>query len=396
MDKLKVKALSEIKKKLFLSCVIWNHKLYFISEAELILMEMDTSSGEIKYIDNSSISNNTGCLRTKWKLSDWMLAIEKNIYILESDGMRMIEYHVQENTCRYFDINCNVYVCSNYAGFTVYKDKAYIFPSFLNELVIVNLKSGEVKHKEKLCENICYTPNLNEPVPQKLFSCGCRIENSEWIFMERKKEVIEYNLQEGYVRSHKLPDLINGCVHAEWKDDLFYILDLEGKLYTWDIQTGNVEAWLVDEVKPYPNYREMVVTNKKIWILPETGDDILSIDKETRKAERYYKYPSDFVYTAPDYYSKYYVHCEDKENYYFSMHSGNYIFCVEKESGKERWIRPIFPNMENILDYYKKNSMYINEWEYYLCNYIRFIKNEDSALDRQIINIGERIWRGMK
>ena len=390
MDERKMRALSEVKKG-FLSCTIWKDKLYFISEGELILMSMDTINGEIEYIE--PLFNHA---QGRWKLADRMLSVGRNIYVLESDGTRMIEYHAEENTCRYFDINCAVYVCSNYAGFTIYKDKAYIFPSFLNEMVIVDLKSGEVKHKKDLSKNICYIPDLNDAVPAKLFSCGCRIENSDWIFMERNKEVLEYSLEEESARKHKLPGVINGCVHAEWKDDLFYILDIEGKLYTWDIQTGNVEKWLLDEAKPYPNYREMVVTDRKVWILPEVGNDILSIDKETRKTEKYNKYPLDFVHAAPDNYSKYYVHCEDKKNYYFSMHSGNYIFCVEKESGKERWIKPHFPNEEKIFDFYKKNSLYINEWGYHLSDYMRFIRNEKSALNKQILNNGEKIWKGMK
>ena len=386
----------DLKMKEFLSCIVRGNKLYFISEAELVLMRMDISSGEIEYIDNPYIVNSTGNFRVRWKLADRMLSYNKNIYILECDGTRMIEYHVEKNTCRYFDINCSVYVCSNYAGFTIYKDKAYIFPSFLNELVVVDLISGEVEREEKICKDISYIPDLKKAIPHKLFSCGCRIENSEWVFMEQNNEVIEYDLEKRYIQNHKIPKVIHGCVHAEWKDNIFYILDLEGKLYTWNVENHDVEDWLLDTGRPYPNYREMVVTKKKIWILPEIGEDILLIEKETRKSEKYYKYPSDFRYAAPENYSKYYVHCEDKENYYFSMHSGNYLFCVEKESGKERWIKPYFTKIKKVIDYYKKNSMFISEGVYTLSNYMKFIIDDKSDINGQVSYIGEKIWKGMK
>lgn len=38
---------------------------------------------------------------------------------------------------------------------------------------------------------------------------------------------------------------------------------------------------------------------------------------------------------------KYYGYCENSKFYYFAMHSGNYILSIEKESGKEKWLKPI-------------------------------------------------------
>ncbi len=380
-------------KKIFLSCTILKQNLYFISEAEHILMRMNVLNRKIEYLDNPTTYNTNDS--ATWNSADQMISFGGNIYILESNGRRLIEYFLAENKCRYFDIECDGYVCSNYAAFTIYRDKAYIFPSFLNELVTVDLKSGEVIHKRNLCADIFFMTNNKECIPTKLFVCGCRIENIEWTFMQRNNEVLEYSLETEHFQRHKIPDIIHGCVHVEWKDNLFYILDLDGKLYTWDVQTNDIEEWLSEEGNQYPKYREMVITDEKIWILPNTGNDILFIDKRTKEIEKYLEYPEDFCYGAPDYFSKYYVHCEDGDHYYFSMHSGNYIFSVEKKSGKERWISPIFPEIEQIFGFYEKNNICMSEWGCSLSDYIKNAKQKNGLLSGQVSGTGEQIWKRM-
>ena len=78
------------------------------------------------------------------------------------------------------------------------------------------------------------------------------------------------------------------------------------------------------------------------------------------------------------------------------MHSGNYLFCIEKESGKERWIKPYFTKIKKVIDYYKKNSMFISEGVYTLSNYMKFIIDDKSDINGQVSYIGEKIWKGMK
>ncbi len=386
------KNISKMKNK-FLSCTIFQDKLYFISEAEHILMRMDINSGKIECIDNPIMYHIDECIYGKWKLADRMVSFDGKVYILEADGGQLIEYFVSENRQRCFDISCSAYGCSNNAAFTIYKNRAYIFPSFLNKIVIVNLNSGEITYKQNFCTDILYKFSNEGNIPPKLFSCGSRIGNCEWIFLQYGKEVLEYDLEAEVIRRHKIPGVINGCVHAEWKENLFYILDLDGRLFSWDVKTGNIEQWLLEK-KAYPEYREMVVTDKKIWILPDFGEDILLIDKKTKKMQKYSNYPSDFSYDAPQEYSKYYVHCEDEGYYYFSMHSGNYIFSVEKKSGRERWIRPYFEEKEEIFKYYCKNNICIeeNKCGFFLPDYVNYTNWHNRLSNKWGCYAGQKIW----
>lgn len=378
----------------FLAGIIFKHDLYFISEVDRIMMKLNINSGKIECIDNPVGVEQPVSNSSIWGLPDRMIVYEKKIYVLETDGKRLVEYFVDENRYRYMEINCSVFECCNFAAFAIHKEKAYIFPSFLDKIITVDLKTGRVIQELKIKSDIPYVFDKTKRIPPKFFSCGCRVDNHEWVFMERLGEVIEYDMEtEDYYR-HTIPAGIKGCVHAEWKYGVFYILSLEGKVYEWNFRTNSVREWnLGNEAKPYPTYREMVVANKIIWILPEIGEDILVIDIEKNKVKKYLNYPMDFSYEAPKQYSKYYRHCEDENYYYFSMHSGNYIFCVEKQSGKEKWIKPIEPEEADYMEYYVRNGWYLNEKEYTLGNYIQSMKVKYQSLQKDQFSIGSVIWR---
>lgn len=378
----------------FLACTIFDHDLYFISEEDCILMKMNIDSGKVEYLNRPNSFDVQISDPLIWKLPDKMIVHERKIYVLETDGKRLVEYYVDENRYRCIELDCSVFECCNFAAFAIYNDKAYIFPSYLDKVIVVDLTIGSVIQQLSICTDILYEFGKTESIPSKLFSCGCRVGNSEWIFMERLGEVVEYNMETDEYQRHIVPAKIKGCAHAEWKNDTFYILSLEGKVYKWNFYNNNVREWsLGNQSKSYPAYREMVITNGVIWILPEVGNDILLIDIEKDYVEKYSNYPVDFSYEAPEHYSKYYVHCEDDNFYYFSMHSGNYIFCVEKFSGKEKWIKPIEPNY---IEYYAKNSCYVNERRYNLKNYFSNINLKRFFLQNEKFNIGSRIWERQK
>ena len=193
-----------------------------------------------------------------------------------------------------------------------------------------------------------------------------------------------------------LPESIEGCIHAIWKNGLFYILTIEGNIYTWDIKHSEIKVIFKYRGKmSYLNLSKIVVTDKNIWCLPAFGDDIVIISGE--KVNIYDSYPADFKY-HDNIRSRYYEYCEDRNNYYFAMHSANYILCINKDNGEERWFRPIEPEIEEKIRYHIKNiSLNMEELEFGIKGLFMALKeNLDYIHEDENNFIGKKLWSTLK
>ena len=78
------------------------------------------------------------------------------------------------------------------AACTIYDNTLFIFHSFANRVVKINLDSGKIVSKKELCPNIDYIFNREKDsycvsgkkidVFHKLYSCGCQVNNDIWLF----------------------------------------------------------------------------------------------------------------------------------------------------------------------------------------------------------------------
>lgn len=321
---------------LFASCALIENEMYFISETENVFQKIDVNTGIVEYLNNPK-----GYLPLTWEISDLMLAYQKCIYIFELNGNKILEYSIEKNTCRYFNINCNKFEGGNYAAVAAYKDKIYIIPSFVNTLIIIDLETETLIKKENVFhtgERLLGTDNLT----CRVFTYGFQEGNHLWLFTEMERVVIDYDLEIGDYRIYRFPEMINKCVHAVYKDEKFYILDMNGGVYIWDIlndRTYEIKKGESEDRTLY--YKRLIVTKSQIWILPCCGKEITIISMGDWKNTYYSNYPKDFCYIGTENMGKYYGYCENSKFYYFAMHSGNYILSIEKESGKEKWLKPI-------------------------------------------------------
>ena len=178
-----------------------------------------------------------------------------------------------------------------------------------------------------------------------------------WIFTEKERVVIDYDITLERFERYLLPESIKTCVWAEYKDNLFYILTKEGKLYKWlkNEEMGE-EIYDFGLEKKYPYFNLFVIAGGSLWLLPGTGGEISVIDLENRTEKIYDNYPNGFKYFAPETWSKYFTKYEDEKYYYFSMHSGNYILSIDKTDGQEKWIQPQKIEQEKRADFYLRNK----------------------------------------
>lgn len=393
-------------KLLFPACIVDDaDNLYYVTHEEHVIKKLDLRKGKTEYIDNPE-----GYIPTEWYGVDKLFFSDGKLYLFEQNGKRMLQYSLEEKISRCFDLNCNISNCNNLAACTIYDNTLFIFHSFANRVVKINLDSGKIVSKKELCPNIDYIFNREKDsycvsgkkidVFHKLYSCGCQVNNDMWLFTERKQMVLKYDLStEKYVQ-YFLPQIIKGCVHAIWKNELFYILSVEGNVYSWDFFNNKVEI-LFDcrNEYVYPCFGMIAVTDETVWLLPCLGEHIYIINLKNKEKKRYSAYPEDFKYYTDPNRSKFYGYDEDKRSYYYAMHSANYILVIEKRSGKETWLKPVEPDLNEKTEYYKNNYpiQQYDELEFGLEGYLMILaKKRFVSHKKEERGLGESVWHTLK
>lgn len=385
---------------LFPACVISEQGIiYYVTQKEHALKELNMDSQKVKYIDNPK-----GYEPAEWTGVDRLLLDNNKLFLFEQNGSRLLEYSLTERTCRYFDLNCNIWSCDNWSKCVIARNKVFAFSSFANKVVKVDLSNGDIKI-EKIHHSISYLfyqekeryiyDNSEIEIPCKLFSCGCQVNKEVWIFTERKGIVLKYDLFREESIVYSLPKSINGCMHVIWIKGLFYILSIDGKVFSWDLQKNKAKLLFNGKIKfPYAYFGKIAVTNKNIWILPCFGKDIYVMNLKSNVEELYSTYPKDFCYDIDPSKSKFYGYTEDSKNYYFAMHSANYILIINKESGKEIWVKPKEPTLDEKIDHYIKASVdNFQELDFGIDGLFLIAKmNKDFWDEAKRKRIGEDIW----
>lgn len=380
------------KDSLFATCALIGNNIYAFTSFKRLPITVNLQKEEIGLLDN--LQNYDSLF-----VADFMINLGDDIFVLELDGNRLLRYNIDERVCQYIYIGCHNRSWGNYAVFAGYGDCLYIVPKYLDELIRVDIKSGKMERKKNLFSK------LNIPVLQSeqlenfiYFGYGYQYRNIIWFFREKSNLVVAFDIEQDVWRKYELSMEINDCVHAIQYNGMLYILSSEGKIYRWDMKGKTVEIWADCSQKSKENniFIRIAVTDKNIWLLPALGEDIFCIDFDTRQPCKYVSYPKEIRYCGLKGWSKYYGYCEDEEYYYFAMRYTNAILSLNKQSGKERWIRFRWLEYKKYIDeYIKDNKKLLCEgeckiediWDYSVDNYSsRKQKNE----------YGNLIWEKMK
>ena len=117
---------------LFPTCVVEKELLYSITHNNCIIDKIDLKNNKVICIDNPDGYNSK-----EWSGADNILLYNQKIYFFEQNGKRIMEYSVTDKKTRYFDLNLQAYLYFNYAYCTIWDNRIYIFPSFINESISV-------------------------------------------------------------------------------------------------------------------------------------------------------------------------------------------------------------------------------------------------------------------
>lgn len=374
------------KETLFPTCTLVDDKIYAYTSFKRLPIVGDLHTGKVTLLKNVKDYDMSF-------YADSMLSDGDNIFVLELNGKRMLKYSINESTCQYFDIGCHGRDWDNYAAFAQWDKYLYVVPRYIDGLMKIDSESGEAQ-KERTAD---LKANKNDA---SFFWCGCQSGNRIWLLKKTGTILVAYDMEKNIWKEFELSVSFNNCAHMTQYGKKIYMLSSEGNVCCWDMEKRELKLLTdsCEDAKGKDIFSRIVVTDKKIFLLPSFGKDIFTIDLETKQTEKYASYPSDFLYCGCKEWSKYYGYCEDDNYYYFAMRSMNYILILDKRNGRENWIKPQLPSYKDVIaTYMKYDSEVACEMECSMDDILNYVMDraiKSSGKDK--VTLAEGIWKQVK
>lgn len=365
----------------FVSCVLIDGKMYSVTNLGKIPIRVDIKKQEITCIDRWDKENAIN--------PAIMIADNDDIYLFETEGYHMVKYNIFNNQYHKFKIDCHTYDWGNYVACVKYKKNIYIFPKYMSKIVKVDIEKNIV-----ISDLIYYLDSKKEEIN---FECGIQDNNLLWLFQKEGNIVMAYDMETNTWKNYALPQKVKFCAHVVLRKGIFYILSMEGRVYSWDIQANSMRMIgdCSHKIKGTNSFGRIVVTDGIIYLLPAFSELIYKIDVETGEAEVFNDYPKDFQYIEPEGWGRYSGYCEDEEFYYFAMCSSAYILCINKKSGLIKWICPQI-SRENYFNAQIKYSGIVFEKDRWNVKDLIDIKTSLIKGDEKLDLVRKQIWGRLK
>ena len=304
------------------SCIIGN-KIYFVTESEKLVIEMELPSFEVNVFNGLMLENRV----------EFIGSCNNCLFAVDIAGKWICEINLENNKVFYYSLNCNRETVNNFCSISIFHNKIYIFMRHENNLYIFDCLS-----KKLVCEklNICDDP---------YFIKSCRAGNKIYLFSIKYRNYYVYHLDNKKLEKNSLSieDELSGTYV---KDDSIYLLSNN---VVYDLNNNyNVVAKIENE-----NILTKIVKVKNVmYFLPGLGSDIFKYNLENHTYEKLLEYPCDYQYDIPEGWGKFIGRVENETYIIWNMRSNNYFFIINKNSGAEKFVKPKFINMEN--DYWKR------------------------------------------
>ena len=318
----------------FISAVEKDGVLYWVTERAGYFMKMDLKTRTASFLE------------PKWMGMDamyggWAILMEEEgiLYGIAGNGRFFFKYHILSGRAESYEIRLEKYLLHDYTAVCKQGDEICLLGYHMGCLLKIHCMTGEIK-TEQLLEDMPMECEFAYAATNAVYNGIIRC------FCHEQPVAVFYNMKDGSKEVIKLPMSLEHPLYVQETERGFYFLNTSGDVFLWDSKTGDANKMFKN---PYGEkeyyFAFLCIQNKKLWLLPCNGEKILSYDLETKTYQEFEKYPSGFAYQDLKDMSKYGRPVEANGNIYFSMHTGNDIFCVDKK-GYGYFLSAQWPGME--------------------------------------------------
>lgn len=380
---------------IFSAATILENRIYFFSEKENALMEIDINNWKMKYVEkfikyNFNIDERTDLLRN----------VGKVIFRLPLKGEYVEVFSIDDGLYQKIKIKQYNKDWDNFIAFEVTEKFIYIFPKWEKEILKINLLS----HKVDVIPLESIHDDENNCLKFTNFSASYRENNLLWLFEEENFRVCIYNMDKDLFYYRNIPLKIASCTCFCKVDKNIYFLTINEGIYVWNTVTD--ESFLLWKGESYRNvkyyFTQIVVVLDKIIVLPGYGNDIVIIDCKSGFELHYNNYPKDFCYLDIKW-GKYLNCFEDERYYYYPMRLSAYLMAIDKETGEIIWNKVITPLSIERVHYLQtklknKQTSILHEGHREINLFFDILKELDKNKENISLRngLGNVIWKGLK
>lgn len=306
---------------LFHHYAICENYIYFFEGRKSLLGKLNVETGEVSYIQN--IKNY--CLEDGEDM-DFTTYRNGKIYALKKDGTAIVIYNIKENSCECLDLKCNNNGTENFAYMCEYEEKLYVFPQKLDKVFCIT-------KEDELLE-------LPINLSNKIVVCAQIIRNKVYLFAQSSSMMYIYDLRTSKLESCKLNCQVKDVISCTVYMDNIYILCAYGNVFVYQLKKRQVdEIRIIDNKHILDEMRsEIIVLLDSILVFPWCSGDIEIISLKDKSVKVFRDYPKDFYFYKDVGVRKFHSQCENGE-YYFLLKYFNYLFKIEKRTGKFIWTK---------------------------------------------------------
>lgn len=347
----------------FNSCLKIDNKIWFIT-VEGYLMNLDCTTFQTKVI----APNNLPELNFK-QVVDNMIFFENKIYFVEQDGSKLYEYDLITNICSYYFIPDTKYInWGCFSGIYLFNEIIYLFTRTANLIycfdTVSKKFSGITTEKKALM--------------MSSFRNGSKV----YLYGE---EIICFDMDNYFFATTYS---FNG-EHIYWmnqyQNTIFFLT--KNQLGIWYQNDGSKKI-LHEEIGLADQYYLFLLTENKVFMLPNQSKKILIVDRKTCSFT-YDVAPEDLYYIEKGW-AKYYGYTEEKRYIWCANRVSNYLLCIDKENETTKWLKITPPLLKEEIPYLKLiNKSFFYEGELSLERFM-FVDNKNLFQSRSIY--GKKIW----
>ncbi|WP_022759221.1 hypothetical protein [Butyrivibrio fibrisolvens] len=292
---------------------IHEEELYCVTEKTKQLIAINTETGVVDVLDAPPLKDKV----------EYITIMQSCIFAISVYGKWIAEISMDSQSIKYHDVDTlqkgmvkfTDYYSADNKIIMLSKNKAYFY------VFDTSLKTGTM-------------------VDSIIDGLQVPIENG---YIEEKK----MHLYSGSTGIHVIYDFEEDCFSGAYSikkigaiDDVFcgpkgYYALVKNSIFTIDDQK------FVYELSSEDSFNRACKAGDIIWIFPRYMDEIYLLNLKTKQCEIYKDYPRDYEYNVSGFYSKFIGKAESETSVFWSMRSNNYILCIDKATGCERWIKPI-------------------------------------------------------
>lgn len=373
----------------FMSGVIHDNYMIWITEIGGHIMKMNLDNYNIEYIHLEGLETYTDFSGSSVFYQEGDIS-----YFFINKGKRLLLYDDKKQSYRFLELGLEKKYLNMIASITKRNDELFVIPMYDNDLIRINIKTGDVE-----CKSIANTSiySSNEKIP---FFAKCNeIDNDVmWLFPTINSQAIKYKMSTGESEYIDIPDVIEQPINVIGYNNEFYLLTLQGDVYCWNDKSNEVKKIIDNPTEQKKDAFSVIhIAHNNLWLLPSYGNDIYVYNMKRNVLKKFELYPDEFKYNAPTCMGKYTYCIKNGSKCYMAMHAGNHIFCIDENTGESEWVDPKWPDEEYTVGYLcSRGKTNFFELEMTLNTYFDYIKKRRIERKENCYGTGEKIWEKCK